>query len=205
LDGAPARGSTINLVGETPDLAANSLTTDYQPSSGSTGTFSITGWPTSFTTSSGSLYAISGSTSYNLTALINKSTGQLLSGSLSIDGTIPSLSASSGTLLTGQVAEWDYGYQNGGGDVFEFIVNVTGGDLAHYYSGQLGIIATASGSGFTGSFLTSFSTDPSQTATDNMAIVSVPEPSSVLLLLGVLSCGLPAWLGFRRRTGVTRR
>ena len=192
IDGSPAAGSTLNLSPQDPDLGALSLTASYEPSSGSTGTLSVTGWPTEFTLSGTDSLDIGGNSSYNLTALINKLTGNEVSGSLAIDGTIPSLGASSGTLLTGTLSQ--FGYQSSGGDIFEFVFNLTGGDLAHYYTtSQIGIILTATGSGFTGSFLTPFGTDASQAVSDNYGYTAVPEPSAGVLLLGVLCCVLPAF------------
>ena len=166
------------------------MTASYQPSAGSTGTFSVTGWPTEFTLSATNSQYITGNSSYNLTALINKTTGQLISGSLAIDGTVPALGASSGTLLTANVTQ--FGYQATGGDIFEFVLSPTGGDLASYYPAQLGIIVTATGSGFTGSFLTSFGTDPSQAVSDNFFTTTVPEPTSAVLLVVALAGLLPS-------------
>jgi hypothetical protein len=196
IDESPAAGSTLNLSAQYPDLGALSLTASYEPSSGSTGTFSVTGWPTEFTLSGTNSPAIGGSSSYNLTAIINKLTGDPVSGSFAVDGTIPSLGASSGTLLTGTLSQ--FGYQDAGGDIFEFVFKLTGGDLAHYYStNQIGIILTATGSGFTGSFLTPFGTDASQAVSDNYGYTAVPEPSTGILLVGVLACVLPVFT--RRR------
>jgi hypothetical protein len=191
FDASPAKGGTIDLSGiQDPDLAALSLTTSYTASAGSTGTFSLTGWPTSFTISPGAgPYAISVTGTYNLTAQINKSTGQLISGSVLIGGTIPSVpGASSGTLLTGTLT--NFGFANGGGDFFQFLVNITGGDLAHYYNGKMGIQVDANNSGFTGSFLTNFASGDSDTTSDNASLTVVPEPSTgLLILVGLASLG----------------
>jgi hypothetical protein len=189
IDVSPAKGSTIDLSAiQNPDLAALSLTTKYTPSAGSTGTFSITGWPTSFTVSNGgSPQAISVTGTYNLTAQINKSTGQFISGSFLIGGTIPTVpGANSGTLLTGTLT--NFGFQNGGGDFFQFLANITGGDLAHYYPGKLGIQVDANNSGFTGSFLSSFASADSDTSSDNASLTVVPEPTTAMLLVCGLAC-----------------
>ena len=196
IDVSSARGSSLDLVPQNPDLAALSLTVDYQPSAGSTGTLTVTGWPTSLTTSGTNTpdYPIIDNGSYDLTAQITK-TGQPISGTLDIGGTIPGL-ASSGTLLTGQLSQ--FGFQNTGGDIFEFTFNITGGDLAPYYNGQTGAILTATGSGFDGSFASSFSTQACEAVADNFTIV-VPEPSMVALLLCVSIFGLPVWVGHQLR------
>jgi hypothetical protein len=189
IDVSPVKGSTIDLSDiQNPDLAALSLTTKYTPSAGSTGTFSINGWPTSFTVSNGgSPQAISVTGTYNLTAQINKATGQFISGSFTIGGTIPTISgANSGTLLTGTLT--NFGFGNSGGDFFQFLANITGGDLAHYYPGKLGIQVDANNSGFTGSFMTSFASAASDTSTDNASMTVVPEPSTAMLIIGGLAC-----------------
>ena len=193
IDGLPALGSTIDLSSiQNPDLSALALTASYTPSAGSTGTFTITGYPTSFKVANGNgPYGIAGNSVYDLTALINKNTGQLISGSLLIGGTISSASvpnASSGTLLTATLT--NFGFSNSGGDFFQFVANITGGDLAHYYSSTMGIQVDASDSEFAGSFLTSFSTDVFATTSDNASFNVVPEPSAVFLMLTSLLCAL---------------
>jgi hypothetical protein len=184
---SPARGSTLDLQQQNPDLYAGFLTADYTPSSGSTGSFTATGWPISFNvsgTSEPDYPTINGGT-YSLSASITK-TGLPLSGSLNVTGTIPGL-ATSGTLLKGTLAQ--FGFAPGGGDIFEFIYNITGGDLAPFYHGKTGVILTATGSGFTGSFTTNFATNASQAASDNF-IMPVPEPSSALLFMALIGIGM---------------
>src|SRR5271166_4803607 len=195
FEGSPAMGSTLNLGPQNPDLSAQFLTVDYAASSGSTGTLTVTGWPTSFTITGTNTpdYSLIDNGQYNLTAQITK-TGQPISGTLDIAGTIPGMATSSGTLLTGQLSQ--FGFQPPpGGDIFEFIFNVTGGDLAHYYNGQAGVVLTANGSGFNGSFMTNFATQASQAVSDNYGVV--PEPATATLLLNLLVFGLPA-LVYRR-------
>jgi len=130
-------------------------------------------------------YPVIDNGSYNLTAQITKA-GQPISGTLDIGGTIPGLT-SSGTLLTGHLSR--FGFQDSGGDIFEFVFNVTGGDLAPYYNGQTGVILTATGSGFNGNFASGFATQASQAVSDNFTVV--PEPSSAVLLLYALIFLLP--------------
>ena len=143
-------------------------------------------------------YAISVTGTYDLSAQINKATGQLISGSIYIGGTIPSLAGvSSGTLLTGTLT--NFGFGDSGGDFFQFLVNVTGGDLAHYYSGPMGIQVNANNSGFTGSFLTSFASGDSDSSADNASLTVVPEPSAILLLLSSLACLSIASVRYRSR------
>ncbi len=195
--GSPAKGSTLDLSRQDPDLSAQFLTVDYVASAGTTGTLTATGWPTSFTITGTNTpdYCEIDNGQYSLTAQITK-TGQPISGTLDITGTIPGMSTPSGTLLTGQLSQ--FGFEPPpGGDIFEFMFNVTGGDLASYYNGQAGIILTATGSGFDGNFMTSFSTQVSQAVSDNFGVV--PEPNTAILLVNVLAFGLPALVYHRLR------
>jgi hypothetical protein len=190
FEGSCARGSTLDLTSQNPDLFAGTLTASYSPSSGNVGTLTVNGWPTSFNiTGSTASNAMVVDGQYDLTAQINNQTGQLISGSLNIAGTIPSL-ASSGTLLTGQPSQFGF-MPPPGGDIFEFLVSVTGGDLASYFHGQIGIELTAFNSGFNGSFTSNFSTPVCQAVSDTF-FQPVPEPATGVLLLTVFGFVLPA-------------
>jgi len=180
IHGPTVLGGSLNLQPQDPDLNSGFLTVQYSPSSGSLGTFSVSGYPLTLALSdSGTPYTISttGTNDYQLTALINENTGQATSGTLDIGGTISPI-ASSGTLLTGTLANF-----GASGDVFEFIFNVTGGDLVPYYPAQIGVELTATGSGFTGSFLTPFATTAYAGVADNFSYTIVPEPGAVALML----------------------
>lgn len=189
IDGLSAAGSTLNLQPQDPDLNAGFLSVQYTPSAGSLGTLTVNGFPLTIALSStGTTYTISstgGTIDYQLTAQINENTGQATSGSLDIGGTISPI-ATSGTLLTGTLA--NFGFQNSGGDVFGFVFNITGGDLAPYYHSQVAVNLTATGSGFTGSFTTPFATSAYAGVADNFYYTtSVPEPSAGLILFGATS------------------
>jgi len=194
IDASSVLGSSLDLVPQNPDLAALSLTADYEPSSGSTGTLTVTGWPTTITMAGTDTADLIDNGTYNLIAVINKANGQPLSGTLDIGGTVAGL-ASSGTLLTGQLSQ--FGFQDSGGDIFEFTFNITGGDLAKYYNSQAGVILTATGSAFDGSFATRFATGASEAVSDNFTVV--PEPTSLMLLLCSLVFALPFFVRQGRR------
>jgi hypothetical protein len=183
-------GDSLNLKAQPPDISAGFLTTTYDAT---TGLFTASGFPVSFNISGNSTpdYPSISSGQYQLIAQVTPA-GQPVSGSLNITGTIPGLT-SSGTLLTGTLSQ--FGFQNAGGDIFEFIYHVTGGDLASYYHGQTGIILDATNSGFKGSFTTNFAASPFLGISDNVMLV--PEASSMLLLLGAVAFGVPIW-GIRR-------
>ena len=143
----PARGASLDLGAHPPDISAAFITTEYNAT---TGEFIANGWPTSFNlngTSTPNFPMIAGGL-YSIDVKLTP-TGQPVAGSLDITGEIPNF-ATSGTLLTGQISQ--FGYQSGGGNIFEFVFNVTGGDLAPYYDGETNVILDATGSGFNGSF-----------------------------------------------------
>ena len=141
----PAMASSLDLSAQPPDLSAGYLNVTYDAT---TGTLSTVGWPMSFNTGGNTPeHASVVGGNYDLTAHLTQS-GVPVSGSLKITGTIPGL-ASSGTLLTGQLqlsqtgSQAGFGFQSpqaiqqsGSGDIFEFVFNVTGGDLAHLLPGQ---------------------------------------------------------------------
>jgi hypothetical protein len=189
---APLMAGSLNLTIKQPDLSAGFLSSSYNAT---TGVLSASGWPVSFNLNGTSYSNIVGG-NYTLTTQVAPN-GQASSGSLDIIGTIPNL-ASSGTLLMGQLA--NFGFQPGGGDIFEFEFDVTGGDLAPYYHGQVDVILDAQYSTFTGSFANSFSATPYLGVADNGAGGTgrgVPEPSTFLLLLSAVALGLPV-LAWRR-------
>jgi hypothetical protein len=184
-------GGTLNLAAHPPDLSAGFLTTSYDAT---TGILTADGWPISFNLSSSLTpdYPTILGGQYKLSAHIGPD-GSMIGGSLDVTGTIPNL-ANSGTLLTGQLAQ--FGFQSEGGDIFEFIFNVTGGDLAPYYNGSTNVILGATCSGFNGSFANNFAAMPYLSIADNTI---VPEPSTTILLLSALALGLTALTSLRLR------
>ena len=199
FEGLPALGSSFNLTDQDPDISAGFINVSYNATAGN---LLATGFPISFNLSDNptpdSASIVGGQ--YNLTAQVTQ-TGQPVSGSLDITGTIPGL-ATSGTLLTGQLSQ--FGFQSGGGDIFEFIFHVTGGDLAPYYDGKTSIILDAWGSGFNGSFATNFAASPYLSVADDRAVA--PEPSTAILLLAHFPLGWRRWhaaVGTSARRGRT--
>lgn len=139
----------------------------------------------------------------------NPSPGQLYSGllsisattsgtgSLSIEGQVPDLGATSGTLLLGSLAQFGYMDPPSGGEIFEFVFNVTGGDLASFFSPQIGVILDANSSHFTGSFLPGFANDDDGV----LDVFRLPQPGVIpepLTAAGVLF-GLISGAGYLRR------
>ena len=183
---SPALGGSLDLRLGDPVISAGFLTVGYNAT---TQVFSATGWPMAFDLN-GTASSVDGG-QYSLSATVSPN-GQATGGSLDITGTIPGL-ATSGTLLTGELSQ--FGFQPRGGNIFEFVFNVTGGDLVPYYGGQTNVVLDANNSGFNGSFTSSFNASPFLSVADNgSAVTAVPEPSIATLMLGALGMGAPLLL-----------
>jgi hypothetical protein len=168
------------LTQEPPDITSAFISVNYDAG---TGNFTANGFPTGLDLPPG--YSVTPG-AFSLNMAVNQATGAPLSGSLSITGTVPGLGLASGTLLTGDIT--DFGFETGGGEIFEFLVDVTGGDLASAFGRQAGIILDANDSGFGGSFEQSFANTEFQGVADTFG-APVPEPASVLVWLSVLVVG----------------
>ena len=156
----------------------------------SSGAFEASGFTTDY--ASGSV-TLQGAGSYTLSAIITQS-GVLTSGTLTIDGDI---GFGTTNLLTGNLSA--IGFDNNGGDIFEFRFTVTEGDsiVVNDFGGvgvsDGGVILTAwFGEGdvpFTGSWTSNFSNSGTGSGVADSTLVVVPEPSSIsLLLVGSLVC-----------------
>jgi len=133
--------------------------------------------------------------SFSITATIDAG-GNASAGSLSITGAMPSLGAPGPTLLTGTLSAFGF-LDPPGGDIFEFLFTITGGDLAT--PGQyglpgstVGVILTMFAPGsFNGTFTNSFNNNggiPGFGAGVSDTFF-IPEPNSLVLLsLGVFIC-----------------
>lgn len=114
-----------------------------------------------------------------------------------IDTTGDMVADYTGVLLSGDIAQ--FGANNSGPGVFEFVFDITGGSLVpDFYGSQAGVILGADGnSTFTGSFAVDFNNlnGGAGTGTGNADTATVPEPAT-MLLLGVGMAGLA---GFGRR------
>jgi hypothetical protein len=194
----PAMGQTsLNLTAHPPDISVGYLNVGYNALSGS---FTASGFPLAFNISGSSTpdYPTIDDGRYSLSVQLTQ-TGQPVpgTGSLDITGSIPGLT-SSGILLTGELSQ--FGYQSGGGDIFEFVFDDLRGDLAPYYGGYGGetsVILDAVNAKFNGNFADSFTASPALSVSDNSHYV--PEPSTAILLLAALAFGLPAWACHRWR------
>lgn len=126
---------------------------------------------------------------------VDPGTGQpvngTVKGTLTISGKIPSLGATSGTLLVGEISQFGYKAPPisscGAGEIFEFIFDAKGGDLMpRYYPRKICVVLDAGDSGFSGGFKTSFANHFFSGRSDTF----VPAPSTVVMLLSLIGGGL---------------
>lgn len=179
LSSSNAQAALLNLNKWEPDINSGFGTVDYNAGT-NTFTASMSALNLDFDGIAPPDHNILGGF-YSLTAIVD-AVGNA-SGSISITGTVPTAGMNSGTLLTGTIDAW--GYVDGGGEIFEFIFAVTGGDLLPYYptglSGPRGgtIIATTD-TGFTGDLGLNFSSFSYTAVSDTFPI---PEPASIASML----------------------
>jgi hypothetical protein len=123
---------------------------------------------------------------FDITATIDEF-GVPVAGSLTIMGNVLGYGP---TLLTGELT--DFGFMDpAGGDLFEFLFTVTGGDLAipALYGGPgsiTGVILGANGSNFVGSFDADFNNNggvPGTGLGQADTAPPIPEPASLILMV----------------------
>jgi len=197
LSNAELQATPLNLTPGSPDFIASSLRVNYIVATNTT--FSAVGATTSY---QGGSVPLIGSGSYDLFVGINQS-GVLTFGFLTINGDIGAGPETllSGTLTTGSSGT-AFGFQDPpGGNTFEFLFTVTGGDpivvsdFGGLGSSNHGVIVNAffenGGVPFDGSWTSSFHNDGHSGVSDTFA--QVPEPSTMVLLFVCAS----AWLAIR--------
>lgn len=108
-------------------------------------------------------------------------------GTIEITGNVLDLGPD---LLTGNITEFGF-MDSPGGEIFEFVFDVTGGDLAPQFGPLGGVILDAVDSGFGGTFDTSFANSGFSGVSDTAPI---PEPATGLSLL----MGAAVWQARRR-------
>lgn len=213
-----SRATLLNLIPPalSPDFMAGFMTVSYTPDyyAPGSGLFQASGLTTDY--ANGSVLLL-GSGAYTLSATIT-SAGVLTGGGLTIQGDI---GAGVATLLTGSLntgtSGTAFGFDNAGGNIFEFLFTVTGvapnivADFGGIGTPNCGVILNANFAGagggdvpFNGTWTSAFHNNGSGNAvSDNFAVV--PEPTSGCLL-GV---GIVAWVmtlrhSNRRCASVTR-
>jgi hypothetical protein len=148
------------------------------------------------------IYDISGTSDLSIAMTINPANGAPTGGSLSITG--DAYGGSTGKLLTGTISQFGFanptqGAADHGAEIFEFIFNTTGGDLASYYP-SIVVNLSEVDINFNGTFgSTSFDDLSGNAQTDTYAGPAAPEPASLTLgCIGVLA--LMARFGILRGT-----
>ncbi len=141
---------------------------------------------------------------FELTATLNRADGSLVSGSVTITGDVLATPYAgptySGTLLAGTLT--DFGFSTTTPGEFDFIFHVDSGALsAPYYGSQTAgmvMLMVDNGSpGYTGVFTAPFQNILDNTNGQADTFAMVPEPStSVLIAFGLISL---AWQSRRRR------
>lgn len=181
---------------DSPDLFSSGIDVVY-----SGGTLTATGWTTQMDhDGDGDYTAITENTSwgsFSLSAAIDGS-GALSSGSVTLDGEIAGLGYTSGTLLTGTLT--DFGFDETGGEILEFVFTVTGGDAAGLYgSGPVGMIMNSTGfDGSWGDGFDNYNEDwggGPMTGNAQSSTAPIPEPATLVLL----ASGAAAMLLKRRK------
>lgn len=199
--GAPAQAALLNLTKQPRDVFADFISVEYNASIGA---FTASGWAGTFDLdglSPPDYEIIDGALEIDLYLT---SAGIPMRGTLVIRGTIPALGAVSGTLLTGSISQFgfeDFPFQpDSDGQIFELLFEEIGGDLAGHYGNQAAVILTAGAwdelRPFRGVFTQDFAN--TELGVSDASGSPVPEPSSGMVMLSLLGCGL-ATRGLRRR------
>lgn len=188
-----SNAALLNLTQQFPDITAGFIDVDYTYNGSlSEGMFNVTGFAIAISNGGPLINVDNGSLAMNSTIgpagnLIGGVPGDDLVITGSFDENGDTIYDYTGVLLTGEVN--NFGFINGGGDIFEWTFTVTGGALAipAWYGapgGAGGVILDANFpqvGGFTGSFTSDFSTGFA--GAGNADIFYVPEPASLLLMI----------------------
>lgn len=185
-----AQATPLNLeIVDSPDIFSSFINVAYGAGSNS---FTASGFAMQLQDNTGTINDITNG-SFNIGATIDD-LGIASSGTLTINGTVSGIgfNFNSGILLTGTLTA--FGFPAAGGDPFEFLFDVTGGDWASDIGPVAGVILTNTGyGGDWGSSFNSF-VGLSDTGTP------VPEPATLYLLLlgGGGLCALQKRIGLKK-------
>lgn len=175
---ASSQAALLGLTQQLPDISTGFVSVTNNGS----GTFQASGFAQSLDTVMGGgpeFTPDGGFAMWDLVMTVNPADGALISGTVSVLGTITGFPAVSGTLLTGTITE--YGSQHGDSDQFDFRFNVTGGDLAAIYGALGGIILSAGATDFNGSnWNTAWANDGISGTADTFGqpVIVVPSPAA---------------------------
>jgi len=173
-----AGAAPLNLTQSYPDLAVFNVSTSYSAS----GThFTATGDVNQVTLEDGlTSYAVV-DTTLSIDAQVDNN-GQLISGTLAIQGVIPDLGlVPSMLLLSADLTAFGFS-GSGESTLFEFLADADGGALASELDSAIGVILNPGTTTY--SDVASFTVD--SCGTGGTADVFVPEPATLVLLAGGL-------------------
>jgi len=175
--------TALDLTQAFPDInSSSSLVTTYVAA---TKSFIVTSYPIQYTEADGTTtHNIGGASQFTLTASIDNSGALQSGGTLTISGLIPGVVDPFDNLITVNLTDFGVsGTASSGTAKFEFIGTTTGGAMATEFSPKVGVILVPGGDSYTGWFGSDF-TGGSGATVDTFLI---PEPTSVILLLGCMS------------------
>lgn len=175
----PAKASPLGLtLLDHPDIASYYIHVDYNAG---TDNFNATGVALTFDDDGIHLPLYITDGVFSIDATVDE-LGNPTGGTLSITGDVLGYSP---TLLTGNLT--DFGFQDppDGGDPFEFLFTVSGGELAIPYYGGLGSVVGVILSAVDGGFDGTFDADFSNSGFGVADTAPIPEPTSLALLAAV--------------------
>lgn len=180
--GAPIPLDTaLDLTQAFPDInSSSSLVTTYVAA---TKSFIVTSYPIQYTEADGTTtHNIGGASQFTLTASIDNSGALQSGGTLTISGLISGVVDPFDNLITVNLT--DFGVSGTGSSAkFEFIGTTTGGAMATEFSPKVGVILVPGDGSYTGWFGSDFAGGSGATVDTFL----IPEPASVMLLLGCMS------------------
>lgn len=167
------------ILQPSPDISSGFINTSY---SAATDQFTAVGWTSAYFDGT-TLNSMSVVGMFTLTATIDEF-GVATAGTLTLEGEVsgfgPSL-LTADLLLSGANFGW-----SADGLTFEFMFDVTGGEMAAIFGDIVGVILSPSSSGFAG-----FGSDFSHSGFGGVADVAppIPAPATIVLLIGA-ACGI---------------
>ena len=173
-----ANAAPLNLTPSYPDLAVFNVDTMYDAGSGQ---FTATGDVTQFTLADGLTSYTVVDTTMSIDAQVDNN-GNLLSGTLTVQGVIPGLDlAPDMLLLSADLTAFGFS-GSGASTVFEFLGDPDGGALASYFVPDIGVVLDPGATTYNEvpSFTVSFVGEQGRTD------ILVPEPATMLLVAGGL-------------------
>jgi hypothetical protein len=208
LVGATANATLLGVdaISTNPDLTSNPLTVTYTASDGHLAMSGVTPF---YTPPEGEpMYSVWSEDwmsygTFTLSAIVDASGNLLAGGTLTVSGQVYDESNDNvlfpfGVLLQGSLTAFGYQVNDGVGK-FDFLFDVTGGQLADLFGPQGGttVDLNTAHTTFTGSFSSDFSNVESPIAVADTKMVSaIPEPEpQLLVILSVLSL---YWAGRNR-------